>query len=147
MMKKSWKNRSGVSPVIATILMVAITVVLAAVLYVMVMGFGGNSGSTPSASLTKNASTGHIVIGISSATSNASMKFSVGSTVSTTLDQASSGHITANGVTVTFIDVGGDGKVTAGDYFTVSGTATGSPSLSLLYVSSGTTTSIATYAL
>ena len=41
MMKKIWKNRSGVSPVIATILMVAITVVLAAVLYVMVMGFGG----------------------------------------------------------------------------------------------------------
>ena len=42
MMKKMWKNRSGVSPVIATILMVAITVVLAAVLYVMVMGFGTN---------------------------------------------------------------------------------------------------------
>jgi flagellin-like protein len=38
-MKKSWKIRKdleGVSPVIATILMVAITVVLAAVLYVMV---------------------------------------------------------------------------------------------------------------
>jgi flagellin-like protein len=42
-MKKIWKmrkNREAVSPVIATILMVAITVVLAAVLYVMVMGFG-----------------------------------------------------------------------------------------------------------
>ncbi|MBI5000635.1 MAG: type IV pilin [Euryarchaeota archaeon] len=36
-MKKSWKKDEGVSPVIATILMVAITVVLAAVLYVMVM--------------------------------------------------------------------------------------------------------------
>jgi len=35
-MKKSWKKDEGVSPVIATILMVAITVVLAAVLYVMV---------------------------------------------------------------------------------------------------------------
>ncbi len=43
MMKKMWKirkDKSAVSPVIATILMVAITVVLAAVLYVMVMGFG-----------------------------------------------------------------------------------------------------------
>jgi len=42
-MKKIWKirkDKEGVSPVIATILMVAITVVLAAVLYVMVMGFG-----------------------------------------------------------------------------------------------------------
>ena len=44
-MKKMWKirkDKSAVSPVIATILMVAITVVLAAVLYVMVMGFGGS---------------------------------------------------------------------------------------------------------
>ncbi|HJX04559.1 MAG TPA: type IV pilin N-terminal domain-containing protein [Thermoplasmata archaeon] len=48
-MKKTWairKDAEGVSPVIATILMVAITVVLAAVLYVMVLGFGGTS-STP----------------------------------------------------------------------------------------------------
>ena len=40
-MKKIWKSRrndEAVSPVIATILMVAITVVLAAVLYVMVLG-------------------------------------------------------------------------------------------------------------
>lgn len=38
-MKRVWTDREGVSPVIATILMVAITVVLAGVLYVMVMGF------------------------------------------------------------------------------------------------------------
>lgn len=41
-MKKIWKirkDKEGVSPVIATILMVAITVVLAAVLYVMVIQF------------------------------------------------------------------------------------------------------------
>ncbi|MCG7840938.1 MAG: type IV pilin, partial [Methanomassiliicoccales archaeon] len=49
-----WKlNNKAVSPVIATILMVAITVVLAAVLYVMVMGFGGdNANETPSGSFT-----------------------------------------------------------------------------------------------
>ena len=59
-MKQIWKRKDGVSPVIATILMVAITVVLAAVLYVMVSGYmsgGGdtllagsfsNDGSTPS---------------------------------------------------------------------------------------------------
>jgi archaeal type IV pilus assembly protein PilA len=55
MMKKMWKMRkdkSAVSPVIATILMVAITVVLAAVLYVMVMGFGGTQTSTPTGSFT-----------------------------------------------------------------------------------------------
>ncbi|HTY46474.1 MAG TPA: type IV pilin N-terminal domain-containing protein, partial [Methanomassiliicoccales archaeon] len=53
--KKIWKmrkNKEAVSPVIATILMVAITVVLAAVLYVMVMGFGTTNGSTPTATMT-----------------------------------------------------------------------------------------------
>lgn len=56
-MKKMWKlNNKAVSPVIATILMVAITVVLAAVLYVMVMGFGGGgSDEPPTGSLTYTA--------------------------------------------------------------------------------------------
>ena len=55
-MKKTWlirKDSEAVSPVIATILMVAITVVLAAVLYVMVLGFGGTSTTTPAASYSK----------------------------------------------------------------------------------------------
>ena len=49
-MKRIWKtrrNEEAVSPVIATILMVAITVVLAAVLYVMVIGFGGGGQNAP----------------------------------------------------------------------------------------------------
>lgn len=57
-MKKSWKDRKGVSPVIATILMVAITVVLAAVLYVMVMGFGGEENQTPTVALGSRAVSG-----------------------------------------------------------------------------------------
>jgi len=55
-MKKIWrirKDSEAVSPVIATILMVAITVVLAAVLYVMVLGFGGTSTQAPTTSLAK----------------------------------------------------------------------------------------------
>ncbi len=39
MLKKMWKDEEGVSPVIAVILMVAITVVLAAVLYVWASSF------------------------------------------------------------------------------------------------------------
>jgi flagellin-like protein len=57
-MKKNWairKDAEAVSPVIATILMVAITVVLAAVLYVMVLGFGTGGGGTPGLSVTKTA--------------------------------------------------------------------------------------------
>jgi flagellin-like protein len=46
-MKRIWKKDDAVSPVIATILMVAITVVLAAVLYVMVIGFGGGGSQAP----------------------------------------------------------------------------------------------------
>jgi flagellin-like protein len=55
-MKKIWrirKDSEAVSPVIATILMVAITVVLAAVLYVMVLQFGGTSTQAPTTSLAK----------------------------------------------------------------------------------------------
>ena len=59
-MKRVYKKRDedAVSPVIATILMVAITVVLAAVLYVMVIGFGGTGGSTPAGSWTECHATG-----------------------------------------------------------------------------------------
>ncbi len=48
-MKRIWKTRKdeGVSPVIATILMVAITVVLAAVLYVLVIGLVNGPPDNP----------------------------------------------------------------------------------------------------
>ncbi len=42
---RKWiKDKTGVSPIIAIILMVAITVVLAATIYVWVSGFGGGGG-------------------------------------------------------------------------------------------------------
>lgn len=50
-MKMIWRNEEGVSPVIAVILMVAITVVLAAVLYVMVSGMLGSTNTTPTISM------------------------------------------------------------------------------------------------
>jgi len=62
-MKKIWtvrKDTEAVSPVIATILMVAITVVLAAVLYVMVLGFGTDTSSTPSTTLSQSQITNGI---------------------------------------------------------------------------------------
>ncbi|HIH76603.1 MAG TPA: type IV pilin [Methanomassiliicoccales archaeon] len=71
-MKKMWKlNNKAVSPVIATILMVAITVVLAAVLYVMVMGFGSGGGDeTPSGSLTYTTTATGYRISIASISEN-----------------------------------------------------------------------------
>lgn len=67
MMKKMWKkNTKAVSPVIATILMVAITVVLAAVLYVMVMGFGGSeTAQAPAVTLSKTTTGAKTAIVIS----------------------------------------------------------------------------------
>ena len=46
---RSWRKarKRGVSPIIATILLVAITVVLAAVLYVLISGLTHGPGSTP----------------------------------------------------------------------------------------------------
>lgn len=57
-MKKRWvtnADSSGVSPVIATILLVGITVVLAATLYVMVFGFGADTNNAPVADITKES--------------------------------------------------------------------------------------------
>ena len=52
-MKKIYKKEEGVSPVIATILMVAITVVLAATVWLLVSGYlGGTSQPSLTASLT-----------------------------------------------------------------------------------------------
>ena len=72
-MKKLWKmKKDAVSPVIATILMVAITVVLAAVLYVMVMGFGGGGGQeTPTITMTyQKVSTGNYTFTVQGVTAN-----------------------------------------------------------------------------
>jgi archaeal type IV pilus assembly protein PilA len=48
-MARRWrqKGRRGVSPIIATILLVAITVVLAAVLYILISGLTKGPGNTP----------------------------------------------------------------------------------------------------
>ncbi len=87
-MKKMWKkNNKAVSPVIATILMVAITVVLAAVLYVMVMGFGDSGNpEAPTVSLTKTTiSTGYsVVITISPATPDTNIAVALDGVVATT---------------------------------------------------------------
>jgi len=58
-MKKAWgsrKDRSAVSPVIATILLVAISVVLASILYVLVLGTSGGAKSAPPVTMTGQAS-------------------------------------------------------------------------------------------
>ena len=57
MIKKMLEDKTGVSPIIAIILMVAITVVLAATIYVWVSGFGGGGGSEIAMSIDQNSHT------------------------------------------------------------------------------------------
>lgn len=149
MMKKMWKNRSGVSPVIATILMVAITVVLAAVLYVMVMGFGGNPSSTPTgqfkaAEKTSDGSYRIQVLSISEAKAMSDMRFSIDVDGVNTVYNITNGKLTQVGGStannVLFTDLNGDGKVSSGDYFTLKSlTASKSYTVALSYApASGT---------
>src|SRR5205809_2934014 len=101
------KDEAAVSPVIATILMVAITVVLAAVLYVMVSGLitpvGGNKPLVTFSSVTKvNAVTWTFSIASAQPTvaqSNYKVNFGLGTTAGTL--PANLGASNAN-VTVTF---------------------------------------------
>jgi len=137
MMKKMWKMRkdkSAVSPVIATILMVAITVVLAAVLYVMVMGFGGGSSSTPTASLNdiKNSDNGTTAsIYTVSVVSISSNNVLYADTVLTYAPLAA-GQPTALTPTLA-----GATHVTAGDYITISLLKGTTYTLSLIYKPTG----------
>ena len=55
--KERFEEKRGVSPVIGVILMVAITVILAAVIGSFVLGIGGDVEATPQASLSIEADT------------------------------------------------------------------------------------------
>jgi flagellin-like protein len=154
MMKKMWKNRSGVSPVIATILMVAITVVLAAVLYVMVMGFGGTNASAPSGAFAsaEKSSTNvakYTFSSMSKDTKFVDCKFTMGvngtmaaeakTITGTGTSQTLTFSVSSVSYTVTFTDLGGDGKISTGDYVTISTTTlhTGDYTATLLWAQDG----------
>ena len=138
-MKKIWavrKDAEGVSPVIATILMVAITVVLAAVLYVMVLGFGGTSTQTPTSSLTKSTVTSGVKmtfapVSVDTQWSDVTILLSDGTNtqqwtpLTTDLDNATtakyvSASKTLGSLTIylNITDLAGNGYVNQGDYFT-----------------------------
>jgi flagellin-like protein len=160
-MKKIWKirkNSEAVSPVIATILMVAITVVLAAVLYVMVMGFTPGGGTTPQGSFVgtaTNQTQGYrLQLGVVTPTATwNSCKFSLVGTAATSSSPAiitmasgtatvtvAMGTIGAKTYTIVITDLAADGAISQGDYVIVTssgGFAAGSYTLNLLFTSTG----------
>jgi archaeal type IV pilus assembly protein PilA len=120
------KSKRGVSPIIATILLVAITVVLAAVLYVLISGLAKGPGNTPLGSAwalgtpTESSSPG-------AATSTATAVFSV--------EQASSGITVGS---VSFVIKSSGGTPLAASSFAVTG-ATAEAITATLTTFSGTT--------
>ncbi len=144
MRKRHWRDRKGVSPVIATILMVAITVVLAAVLYVMVMGLGGDTAVTPTGQVT-NVEEITIedveVYKLTLSVFSPSTKFSnlnVGGLVDgpLALTDYKGGRLVAG--TVYFVDNTGDGTVSQGDYLYILKQDVGDDKVvSILYMPSG----------
>ncbi|HKZ47917.1 MAG TPA: archaellin/type IV pilin N-terminal domain-containing protein [Thermoplasmata archaeon] len=139
-MAKRWlvlkKDEEGVSPVIATILMVAITVVLAAVLYVMVSGLiGGGGTSRPTVSVITQGQglgctmspppgvcTGKIA---DSSTPNAVGKFKVrvfgNGTALGDAATLSTSNIAFGSTTFLYTDLGGEGNLGGGDTYKLTG--------------------------
>ncbi|MBX8640407.1 MAG: type IV pilin [Thermoplasmata archaeon] len=115
---------SGVSPVIATILMVAITVVLAAVLYVMVSGFTHSPGTANSAGLTTtNNGAGSWTVTVDKVTvSNIALSGLKVVLNGTTYAYSSwNTHGNGNSVYLNFTNVAtGSSDLSAGDYFSIS---------------------------
>jgi flagellin-like protein len=136
-MKKIWKQRSeeGVSPVIATILMVAITVVLAAVLYVMVIQMGNKPPTPPPAGSLQfdvQSSTGvTITFGAFSPipkpmdvkimiTNNSDATDIVDLTFSGAPDASTVDMLATNGAAATYTDMNYNGNtINAGDFISV----------------------------
>ena len=140
-MKKSWiirKDEKAVSPVIATILMVAITVVLAAVLYVMVTGLLAGPGPTRPAVTFSSATpiTNGFQANVAGASqakpaANYKVNLQVNATAGTAVVLAASMTFAVGGstYTVTWTDPGGEGDLTGGDQFRVTRTTPAAPLL------------------
>lgn len=143
-MKKMWKIRKdskAVSPVIATILMVAITVVLAAVLYVMVMGFGGGEAQTPTGSFTvaekQDSGVYRLKIGeVTPETNWNETTLAIAGSNSDKLDPTAT-SISVGSYFLNVTDLAGDDKISQGDYIEVSTLSSGDYTANLIYGATG----------
>jgi flagellin-like protein len=141
------KNRNrGVSPIIATILLVAITVVLAAVLYVLISGLTGSTASAPIALAPAVTGTGgggatwYVAVGVAPSSTIATTQFGLKVT-NTTATQVISGAVGGAGCTLHSAYTGGTTCTgVAGKWYAVLTNATGN--IVAIYLSSGWGTSV-----
>ena len=128
-MKRIYKKEEGVSPVIATILMVAITVVLAATVWLMVSGYmGGTTQPNLAVSLTydvqnSNPSQGDVYIKVSMSTpATADWTKVVIGINGTTAHLTGQTNNTIDGYTVDILDYDGNKMLSSGDVIYIHGT-------------------------
>ena len=144
-MKKMYKKEEGVSPVIATILMVAITVVLATTVWLLVSGYMGGSTQTPlTMGLTYNAQQSTSTTAVFDVTMShpsqanpSDVKVTIkvdgatpGSTsggIGTTAQSVSVGSYTYD---VSYVDLNGNGKLDTGDQIILTNSTSGATSIS-----------------
>ena len=128
MQRRIVKDEQAVSPVIAVILMVAITVVLAAVLYVWASSFlGGTTKNAPTGSMIASEDGNGVwtvqIVKISPAVSVNSVHWYLlnvqQNTESDGLVSDIYGYFPGQGKAVVFVDNDFDGKLTPGDKFEV----------------------------
>jgi flagellin-like protein len=130
--RKKWKD-DAVSPVIATILMVAITVVLAAVLYLLVSSIIDLDGRTPQINLRDGEldKPGWIVEVASVTEVNPLNNYQVSvlrnssiAIAAIDLDEVKRSGASYGALNLTFFDATGDDGLNAGDWFLLAGTDT-----------------------
>jgi len=135
------RNRSAVSHLAIVAVSIAVIVTMVLALYIV--------ATWPTVELTRTPIGGQIIVTTNSPTDLKDLKFSVdGTTASGTLDAVKS--LTVRGLTVTFVDIGQDGKLQSGDYFSVEGSWAGSDPamvLALLRADGGMAGTIATITL
>ncbi len=135
-------HSEGVSPVVAELLLVAITVVLAAVLYVMASGLLGSHTALPptvafAGIRSYSAGTYNTTFSIADASQSASIasyrfNLEVGSSYGNATDFAASGvavnlTVGRNVYRITWLDVDGGGTLSQGDTITVAGNGVSLP--------------------
>ena len=128
-MKKMYmKKEEGVSPVIATILMVAITVVLAATVWLLVSGYMGGGQQTPlAASLTYKASESTSTKAVFGVTMNtptqtdySNVKITLKNSTGTYTIQLTGNSGSSGDFSVQILDLNGNNKLDTGDELVIS---------------------------
>ncbi len=123
--KQLLAEKRAVSPVIGVILMVAITVILAAVIGTFVLGLGESVQSTPQAKFAFDYQNSNVMITHEGGDAIASEELNVTATSDFGFEDASGSFTSPNNASVSFEDMGIGGEVSAGNSVVIGNTTDG----------------------